>query len=146
MSNQIYNYSSSYGGGGGTSSFYSLRATNPYLSDGGSSRLSSVDSLAAADTGMYSDRMSSLYSKSGDGSLRLSGSDIALLFDGGIRTGADLLRALALGARACMVGRAFVFGLGAGGEAGVRRAIDILGKELDVKSSLPERSEGVGGS
>ncbi|XP_010913403.1 zinc finger CCCH domain-containing protein 8 isoform X1 [Elaeis guineensis] len=77
MSNQIYNYSSSYGGGGGTSSFYSLRATNPYLSDGGSSRLSSVDSLAAADTGMYSDRMSSLYSKSGDGSLRLSGSDIA---------------------------------------------------------------------
>ncbi|XP_010924871.1 zinc finger CCCH domain-containing protein 8 isoform X2 [Elaeis guineensis] len=77
MSNQIYNYGSSFGGGGGASSLYSRRATNSYLSDGGSSRLSSVDPFAAADTVMYSDRMSSLYSKAGDGSLRLHGSDIA---------------------------------------------------------------------
>ena len=43
------------------------------------------------------------------------GSDIEVLFDGGIRTGADIMRALALGARACMIGRAYIYGLGAGG-------------------------------
>ena len=64
------------------------------------------------------------------------GGDIEVAFDGGVRTGADLLRALALGARACMIGRSFVFGLGAGGEAGVRRAIEILRKELDVAMAL----------
>src|SRR5208283_5105201 len=57
------------------------------------------------------------------------GSDTEVLFDGGIRTGADIMRALALGARACMIGRAYVYGLGAGGQAGVARAIDILEKE-----------------
>ncbi|XP_038981279.1 zinc finger CCCH domain-containing protein 37-like isoform X2 [Phoenix dactylifera] len=77
MSKEIYNYSSSYGVGGGASSSYSLRATNRYLSDGGSSRLSSVDPFAAAVTDMYSDGLSSLYAKSGDGSLRLPGSGIA---------------------------------------------------------------------
>src|SRR5438309_482708 len=60
------------------------------------------------------------------------GSDIEVLFDGGVRTGQDVLRALALGARACLIGRAYVYGLGAYGEAGVARAIEILGKELDV--------------
>ena len=47
------------------------------------------------------------------------GNDIEVLFDGGIRSGADMLRALALGARACLIGRAYIYGLGAGGEAGV---------------------------
>ena len=51
------------------------------------------------------------------------GNDIEVLFDGGIRTGADMLRALALGARACLIGRAYIYGLGAGGKAG-RRARD----------------------
>jgi len=46
------------------------------------------------------------------------------------------LRALALGARSCMIGRAFVWGLGAGGEEGVAKAIDILAKELDVSMAL----------
>ena len=64
------------------------------------------------------------------------GGDVEVLFDGGIRTGADVLRALALGARACLIGRAYVYGLGAAGEAGVTRAIEILRAELDVAMAL----------
>lgn len=64
------------------------------------------------------------------------GSDTEVLFDGGIRTGADLMRALALGARACLIGRAYVYGLGAGGRAGVSKAIEILKNELSVTMAL----------
>ncbi|HET7850067.1 MAG TPA: alpha-hydroxy acid oxidase [Pseudolabrys sp.] len=64
------------------------------------------------------------------------GSDAEVLFDGGVRTGADLLRALALGARACLIGRAYIYGLGAGGKAGVVKAIDILKNELSVSMAL----------
>jgi L-lactate dehydrogenase (cytochrome) len=64
------------------------------------------------------------------------GGDIEVLFDGGIRSGQDLLRALALGARACLIGRSYIYGLGAGGEAGVAAAIDIIAKELDVSMAL----------
>ena len=64
------------------------------------------------------------------------GGEIELMFDGGIRTGADVVRALAHGARSCMIGRSYVYGLGAGGEAGVAKAIEILGKELDVTMAL----------
>jgi L-lactate dehydrogenase (cytochrome) len=64
------------------------------------------------------------------------GSSIEVLFDGGIRSGQDILRALALGAHACMSGRAFVYGLGAGGQAGVARAIEIMRNELSVTMAL----------
>ena len=46
------------------------------------------------------------------------------------------MRAIALGARSCIVGRAYIYGLGAGGQAGVARAIEILSKELDVTMAL----------
>ena len=64
------------------------------------------------------------------------GSDIEIMFDGGIRSGQDVMRALALGARACMSGRAYIYGLGAGGQAGVARAIEIIRNELDVSMAL----------
>src|ERR1700742_4190665 len=64
------------------------------------------------------------------------GSQIEVLFDGGIRSGQDVVRALALGAKACMIGRAYAYGLGAGGEAGVAKAIDILRNELNVTMGL----------
>lgn len=64
------------------------------------------------------------------------GSEAEVLFDGGVRSGQDVMRALALGARACLVGRAYVYGLGAGGEAGVATAIEILRKELSVTMAL----------
>lgn len=64
------------------------------------------------------------------------GADTEVMFDGGIRSGQDMLKALALGASSCMIGRAFVYGLGAAGEAGVARAIEILRKELDVSMAL----------
>ena len=64
------------------------------------------------------------------------GSDIEIMFDGGIRSGQDLARAIALGARSCMIGRAYIYGLGTGGQAGVARAIDIIRNELDVTMAL----------
>jgi L-lactate dehydrogenase (cytochrome) len=64
------------------------------------------------------------------------GGDIEIMFDGGVRSGQDIMRALALGAKSCMIGRAYVYGLGAAGQAGVARAIDILRKELDVTMAL----------
>jgi L-lactate dehydrogenase (cytochrome) len=62
--------------------------------------------------------------------------DAEIIFDGGIRSGQDVLRALALGANACMIGRAYVYGLGAGGESGVAKAIEIIRNELDVTMAL----------
>jgi L-lactate dehydrogenase (cytochrome) len=64
------------------------------------------------------------------------GNDCEVMFDGGIRSGQDVLRALALGARSCMIGRASLYGLGAGGEAGVAKAISLISSELDVSMAL----------
>ena len=60
------------------------------------------------------------------------GSQIEVWMDGGIRSGQDVLKAWALGARGTMIGRAMVYGLGAMGEAGVTKALQILHKELDI--------------
>ena len=59
------------------------------------------------------------------------GNDVTVLFDRGIRRGADVAKALALGARAVLVGRAWLFGLAAGGEAGVRQVLEILRNGID---------------
>jgi L-lactate dehydrogenase (cytochrome) len=59
-----------------------------------------------------------------------------VILDGGVRRGTDILKALALGARACMIGRPYVYGLAAGGEAGVSRAIGILRAELETGMKL----------
>jgi len=64
------------------------------------------------------------------------GSSLEILFDSGIRSGQDVMRAIALGARACLSGRAYVYGLGAGGQAGVARAIEIIRNELDTSMAL----------
>jgi len=64
------------------------------------------------------------------------GDKIDVWFDGGIRSGQSLLKALALGAKAAMIGRAFVYGLGARGEAGVLQALQVMQKELDVTMAL----------
>jgi L-lactate dehydrogenase (cytochrome) len=59
-----------------------------------------------------------------------------VLFDGGVQTGQDVLKALALGARACLIGKAFLYALAAGGEAGVVQALEILRSELEVSMAL----------
>ena len=53
-----------------------------------------------------------------------------VLIDGGIRRGSDIVKALCLGARAVLIGRAYAYGLAAGGQAGVARAIDILRTDM----------------
>ncbi len=60
------------------------------------------------------------------------GSRIEVWMDGGIRSGQDVLKAVALGARGTLIGRSFLYGLGAMGEAGVTRCLEILQKELDI--------------
>jgi L-lactate dehydrogenase (cytochrome) len=65
-----------------------------------------------------------------------AGSELEVYMDGGIRRGVDIIRALALGARACLAGRALVYGLAAGGPAGAHRAVEILLEELRLAMTL----------
>jgi L-lactate dehydrogenase (cytochrome) len=59
-----------------------------------------------------------------------------VLLDSGVRSGQDILKAVALGARGALIGRAFLYGLGAQGRQGVATALDILGRELTVSLAL----------
>lgn len=69
------------------------------------------------------------------------GSRIEVLMDGGVRSGQDVLKAVALGARGAMIGRSFLYGLGAFGQPGVKRALEILYKEMDVTMALCGRTQ-----
>ena len=60
--------------------------------------------------------------------------------DGGIRSGQDVLKAVALGAKGTLIGRAFLYGLGAYGERGVAMALEIIRKELDVSMAFCGRT------
>lgn len=64
------------------------------------------------------------------------GNDIEVWMDGGIRSGQDVLRAVALGAKGTMIGRAFLYALGAMGERGVHRCLEIIAKELDISMAF----------
>ena len=64
------------------------------------------------------------------------GDKIEVHFDGGIRTGQDVLKAVALGAKGTYIGRSFIYGLGAMGEAGVTKSLEILHKELDISMAF----------
>jgi L-lactate dehydrogenase (cytochrome) len=69
------------------------------------------------------------------------GTEIEVWMDGGIRSGQDVLKARALGARGTLIGRTFLYALGAYGEAGVTRALQILHKELDITMAFCGRTQ-----
>ncbi|RYY79883.1 MAG: alpha-hydroxy-acid oxidizing protein, partial [Comamonadaceae bacterium] len=69
------------------------------------------------------------------------GTEIEVWMDGGIRSGQDVLKARALGARGTLIGRSFLYALGAYGEAGVTRALQILHKELDITMAFCGRTQ-----
>jgi len=64
------------------------------------------------------------------------GDQVEVHLDSGIRSGQDVLKALAMGAKGTYIGRAFTYGLGAMGQAGVTRALEVIHKELDVSMAL----------
>lgn len=73
--------------------------------------------------------------------VREVGDKTEIWLDSGIRSGQDVLKAIALGAKGTMIGRAWVYGLGAMGEAGVTRALEVIHKELDLSMALCGRRD-----
>jgi pre-mycofactocin synthase len=77
---------------------------------------------------------------------RAVGDQVEVLHDGGVRRGGDVVKALALGARAVMIGRVYLWGLGANGQAGVENVLDLMRSGIDAcllglgHSSIPELS------
>ncbi len=68
--------------------------------------------------------------------VRAVGDTVEVHIDGGIRTGQDVLKAVAMGAKSTYIGRSYIYGLGAMGEAGVTKALEIIQKELDITMAL----------
>jgi L-lactate dehydrogenase (cytochrome) len=108
--------------------------------------LDEEDARAAADTGADAIIVSNHGGRQLDGArssismlpkiVEAVGDRIEVHVDGGIRSGQDVLKAIALGAKGTFVGRAFLWGLGAGGKAGVTRVLEILEREMDVTMAL----------
>ena len=100
------------------------------------------DALAAADAGADAIVVSNHGGRQLDGApspisilpeiVDAIGNRTEVWMDSGIRSGQDVLRAIALGAKGTLIGRSFLYGLGAAGEAGVTRCLEIIAKELDI--------------
>lgn len=108
--------------------------------------LSASDAVRAADAGMDGIVVSNHGGRQVDGEIaaldalpavaQAVGSRLTVLFDSGIRGGADMLKAIALGAQAVLIGRPYVYGLGLGGEAGVRHVLRALRNEFELTMRL----------
>jgi lactate 2-monooxygenase len=108
--------------------------------------LSANDALRAADAGVDGVIVSNHGGRQVDGAIaaldalpsvaHAVGSRIAVLFDSGIRNGSDIVKALALGARAVLIGRPYAYGLGLGGAAGVRHVVRVLRAEFELTMRL----------
>jgi len=113
--------------------------------------LDAEDARLAADTGADALIVSNHGGRQLDGALSsiealpgivdAVGSRIEVWLDGGIRSGQDVLKAVALGAKGTMIGRSFLYGLGAMGEAGVTKALQIIAKELDTTMAFCGRTD-----
>jgi L-lactate dehydrogenase (cytochrome) len=108
--------------------------------------LDAADAKIAADSGVDAIVVSNHGGRQLDGAMssiralpevvEAVGDKVEVWVDGGIRSGQDILRALALGAKSTLVGKTYIYGLGAMGEAGVRQALEIMQRELDVTMAL----------
>jgi L-lactate dehydrogenase (cytochrome) len=108
--------------------------------------LDAEDAKMAADAGADAVIVSNHGGRQLDGALssirvlpqvvRAIGDQTEVWMDGGIRSGQDVLKALSLGAKGTMIGRAYIHGLGAMGEAGVTKALEVIRKEMDITMAL----------
>ena len=108
--------------------------------------LDAEDAKMAADAGADAVIVSNHGGRQLDGALssirvlpsivRAIGDRTEVWMDGGIRSGQDVLKALSLGAKGTMIGRAYIHGLGAMGEAGVTKALEVIRKEMDITMAL----------
>ncbi|SCX14058.1 L-lactate dehydrogenase [Agrobacterium sp. DSM 25558] len=108
--------------------------------------LDEEDAIAAAGTGADAIIVSNHGGRQLDGALSsidmlpkivdAVGDKIEIHLDGGIRSGQDVLKAIALGAKGTYIGRPFLYGLGAGGKQGVTTALEIIRKEMDITMAL----------